>query len=109
DLKQVEDKEIQKMGENLKKKWEENKGKGFVKFDTQDLKIKVEGRSTPENIIVLSDVFCGSAGDIFVHVCKMSPKVTVIGRATQGMNDYSNLTTMEWKGRLRLSYPTSRL
>lgn len=39
----------------------------------------------------------------------MSPKVTVIGRATQGMNDYSNLTTMEWKGRLRLSYPTSRL
>src|SRR5699024_4043874 len=109
DLKRVEDKEIQKMGKNLIKKWQENIGKGFVKFDIQDSKVEVVGQTTPKNIIVLSDVFCGSAGDIFVYLCKMSPKITVIGRATQGMNDYSNLTTMKWNNRLKFSYPTSRL
>lgn len=41
---------------------------------------KGAGKINPQNIVVLTDVTCGSSGDIFAYVCKMSPKVRVIGR-----------------------------
>ena len=51
----------------------------------------------------------GSSGDSFVEYCKKSSKVTVIGRATMGLNDYANLTSKIWDQGFELAYPTSRL
>ncbi|WP_040224768.1 S41 family peptidase [Bhargavaea cecembensis] len=91
--------------------WERYRGKGFVNFDDEnsDSGFEVTGLDFPENIVVLTDNYCGSAGDIFVYLCKQSPKVVVIGRPTMGVNDYSNLSEMVWDDRFKLMYATSRL
>lgn len=57
----------------------------------------------------MTDVYCGSAGDSFIENCKMSSKVTVIGRPTAGLNDYANLAIQRWDEGFELWYPTSRL
>ncbi|MET3576577.1 S41 family peptidase [Bhargavaea ullalensis] len=91
--------------------WEKHRGKGFVSFeeDSSDSDYMVTGQPFPENIIVLIDNYCGSAGDIFAYLCKQSPKVTMIGRPTMGVNDYSNLSEMVWDHQFKLMYATSRL
>lgn len=91
--------------------WEKHRGKGFVNFNNEssDDEYEITGLDFPENIIVLADNFCGSAGDIFVYLCKQSPKITIIGRPTMGVNDYSNLSTMVWDNQFELMYATSRL
>ncbi|MEH7456753.1 S41 family peptidase [Bacillus sp. JJ1127] len=91
-----------------------NYNKGFVTFDTSGLPpelqtLKIHGRETPSKVVVLTDVTCGSSGDSFVETCKKSSKLTVIGRPTAGVNDYSNLAVMEWDDTFALYYPTSRL
>lgn len=40
--------------------------------------------------------------------CKESSKVTVVGRATMGVNDYSDLVIKEWNDMFSLYYPISR-
>lgn len=91
--------------------WEKYRGKGFVSFDNKDDEniYEITGLNFPGNIIVLTDNYCGSAGDIFVYLCKQSPKITVIGRPTMGVNDYSNLTKKVWNHQFKLMYATSRL
>ena len=91
--------------------WEKHRGKGFVNFDNEssDGEYEITGLDFPENIIVLADNYCGSAGDIFVYLCKQSPKITIIGRPTMGVNDYSNLSKMVWDNQFELMYATSRL
>lgn len=89
--------------------WVKHRGKGFVSFNDGSEKIELKGLHNPENIILLTDNYCGSAGDIFVYLCKKSPKVKVVGRPTMGVNDYSNLTIMKWNEKFELFYPTSRL
>lgn len=91
--------------------WEKHRGNGFVNFDKEDSmkEYEITGLNPPNNIIVLVDNYCGSAGDIFVYLCKQSPKVTVIGRPTMGLNDYSNLAVMQWHDQFELMYATSRL
>ncbi|MBF0753057.1 peptidase [Jeotgalicoccus nanhaiensis] len=88
--------------------FESNTGKGFVSLDNGG-DFEVEGSEFPKNIVVLSDVYCGSAGDIFVDLAGRSQKVTVIGRATAGLNDYSNLINKDWNDVFSLYYPTSRM
>lgn len=88
--------------------FEINTGKGFVSLDNGG-EFEVEGSEFPENIVILSDVYCGSAGDIFVDLAGRSKKVTVIGRATAGLNDYSNLINKDWNDVFSLYYPTSRM
>lgn len=88
--------------------WKKNRGKGFVSFGGADTTPYPSGKEYPENIVVLTDVMCGSSGDVFAYICKMSSKVRMIGRPTAGLNDYSNLVTMEWND-FEFSYPTSRL
>lgn len=85
----------------------ENRGKGLV-VDENDLDFPIEGQAFPKHVYILSDVYCGSSGDMFVAVAKKSPKVTVVGRNTLGITDYSNLTTVEY-GDFTFSYPTSRM
>lgn len=91
--------------------WEKHRGKGFVNFNEDNAieEYEITGLDKPRNVIVLVDNYCGSAGDIFVYLCKQSPKVTVIGRPTMGVNDYSNLSVMQWEDQFELMYATSRL
>ena len=71
---------------------------------------KFEGKDkSPEQVIILSDCMCGSAGDEFVEICKESSKVTVLGRATMGVTDYSDLVVRQWEDKFHLYYPISRL
>ncbi|WP_335429796.1 S41 family peptidase [Bacillus sp. JJ1609] len=93
------------------REWEKNKGNRFVEFDFAEFipDTFVRGLPNPNCVIVLADVFCGSAGDSFVEHCKKSRKVTVIGRPTKGLNDYANLAVKRWEQGLELWYPTSRL
>src|SRR5699024_387092 len=91
--------------------WVKHRGEGFIHMDEDgdDNVVEVEVRAHPKQVIMLIDNFCGSAGDIFVYYCKQSPKVTVIGRPTMGVNDYSNLNEMVWNDQFKLMYATSRL
>ncbi|MFS1516204.1 S41 family peptidase [Bacillus sp. SCS-151] len=95
----------------LRDEWEKHQGKGVVKFDFSDLKQLAifSGSKSPNKIIILTDVYCGSSGDSFVELCKKSSKVTVIGRPTAGVNDYSSLAVMKWNNLFELWYPTTRL
>ncbi|MCM3238899.1 S41 family peptidase [Heyndrickxia oleronia] len=106
----TEDEYTKKVLKIFLREWEKNKGKGFVQFDLSDLEDTIiQGRKNPEQIIVMTDVTCGSSGDSFVEICKRSSKVTVIGRPTAGLNDYANLAVMKWHDQFELWYPTSRL
>ena len=90
--------------------WEKYQGQGFVRFGDEEIhEYSIDGSEHPEKIVVLTDNYCGSAGDIFVYLCKQSSKVTVIGRPTMGVNDYSNLTSKIWNHQFELMYATSRL
>ena len=95
----------------FQREWKRNKGKGFVEFDFSELMPDtfIKGNDFPKSVVVLTDVRCGSSGDSFVEYCKKSSKVTVIGRATMGLNDYANLTSKKWDEGFELAYPTSRL
>ncbi|GGA72670.1 S41 family peptidase [Ornithinibacillus halotolerans] len=111
-LETIESEEYRKgLSQWLDSTWKEHRGKGFVSFDEEssDNDFIVEGLEHPKNIILLADNFCGSTGDIFVYSCKQSPKVTVVGRPTMGINDYSNLVEKRWNDLFELMYPTSRL
>lgn len=91
--------------------WVKHRGKGFISFDEEesDSRFEIKGHQHPKHIILLTDNLCGSAGDMFVYFCKQSPKVTVVGRPTMGINDYSNLNVKKWNNQFKLLFPTSRL
>ena len=61
----------------------------------------------PNRIFILSDIYCRSSGDNFVQMMKQFKKVTVVGRPTLGILDYSNCCTVDY-GDYRLMFPTSR-
>ena len=82
-----------------------NKGKGFVKV-ASDSNVII-GRKYPLKVLVYTDEGCCSAGENFVETVSQSDKVTIIGRPTMGINDYSNCTNAVW-GDFYLAYPTSR-
>ncbi|EGV06738.1 S41 family peptidase [Streptococcus constellatus subsp. pharyngis] len=86
-----------------------NKDKGYVLYDQSDEAIlpDVIGQEKPEKLFILSDVYCGSSGDNFVLMMKAFDKVTVIGRPTLGILDYSNCCTVDF-GDYEFVFPTSR-
>lgn len=81
------------------------KGKGFVKEPND--KMTVFGKKYPTSVKIYTDEGCCSAGESFVEIVAQSPKVTVIGRPSMGINDYSNCTNAVWDD-FYLAYPTSR-
>jgi hypothetical protein len=83
---------------------------GLVEIDLKDAipDMIVKGQKKPENIVVLADLYCGSSGDAFVETAALSEKVTIVGRGTAGITDYSNLAVQEWSNTFALMYPTSR-
>lgn len=85
----------------------ELRGKGFV-ADYEEEDIDVMGDSYIENVFILTDESCCSAGDAFVDMFKGLPKVKVVGRATEGIQDYSNVAYALFD-EYALIYPTSRL
>lgn len=111
ELNKTEDEQARLFINVFKSEWEKNKGKGFVEFDFSDIipDTFIKGKHIPKSVVVLSDNKCGSSGDSFVELCKKSNKVTVVGRATMGLNDYANLATQQWEEGFHLMYPTSRL
>lgn len=69
-----------------------NRNKGFVEFHFDDFQneYSIVGSSVPKQVIILTDKYCGSSGDQFVIDASQSEKVTLIGRPTRGVIDYSN-------------------
>ena len=93
------------------KELEENRGKGYVLYGNEDSNQNflpdVLGLAQPEKVFVLADVTCGSSGDNFVDTMKKMSKVTVLGRPTMGILDYSNCCVKDF-GDYELLFPTSR-
>lgn len=108
-MEEVQDKELKEHLHMFLVKFEENVGNGFKILFEETPSMTIEGKKFPQQVVVLTDVNCGSAGEDFVESCKKSSKATVIGRSTAGVNNYSNLTIMEWEGVFELWYPTSRI
>ncbi|MBM7613749.1 S41 family peptidase [Alkaliphilus hydrothermalis] len=88
-----------------------NRGKGFVKIDSFDSVMRSfdETSVNPKHVVVITDIYCGSSGDQFIYDVKQANKVTVIGRPTAGILDYSNLTSIKIDEVFHLMYPTSKL
>ena len=83
-------------------------GKGFVTEENGDgFTYPLQGTPLPERVFVLTDCNCGSSGDSFVQIVSTMEKVTVVGRPTMGILDYSNLAFKAY-GDFTLYYPTSR-
>lgn len=85
----------------------EHCGEGFVR-SLGDFTVSVKGEAAaPKHVYILADCYCGSTGDAFVENVSISPKVTVVGRPTMGILDYSNLNMITY-GSYGFAYPTSR-
>lgn len=96
--------------ENEIKLYRENYGKGFIAIEEDEaFDFLIKGGSKPKNIYILTDQYCGSSGDSFVKLAKLSPKVTIVGRNTMGVLDYSNVAFLELDDHFTLMYATSRM
>lgn len=98
-----------KLLEDFRNNLLQNRGKGYVRYqdDQDELFPGVKGGHYPEQIFVLSDIYCASSGDNFVKMMKNFKKVTVIGRPTLGILDYSNCCKVDYDDYF-LMFPTSR-
>ena len=98
-----------KLLEDFRNNLLQNRGKGYVRYqdDQDELFPGVRGGHYPEQIFVLSDIYCASSGDNFVKMVKNFKKVTVIGRPTLGILDYSNCCKVDYDDYF-LMFPTSR-
>lgn len=98
-----------KLLEDFRNNLLQNRGKGYVRYqdDQDELFPGVKGGHYPEQIFILSDIYCASSGDNFVKMMKDFKKVTVIGRPTLGILDYSNCCKVDYDDYF-LMFPTSR-
>ena len=98
-----------KLLEDFRNNLLQNRGKGYVRYqdDQDELFPGVKGGHYPEQIFVLSDIYCASSGDNFVKMMKDFKKVTIIGRPTLGILDYSNCCKVDYDDYF-LMFPTSR-
>ena len=101
--------ETVKLLEDMKEELLRHRGKGFVPYqqESEEFFPEVRGGQYPEQIFILSDIYCRSSGDNFVQMMKQFKKVTVVGRPTLGILDYSNCCTVDY-GDYQLMFPTSR-
>ena len=101
--------ETVKLLEDMKENLIHYRGKGYVAYkeESEEFFPEVRGGHYPEQIFVLSDIYCASSGDNFVQMMRQFKKVTVVGRPTLGILDYSNCCTVDY-GDFCLMFPTSR-
>lgn len=88
----------------------QNRGKGFIAFgsnEDSESEPTYVGTTLPKKVYVITDESCASSGDAFVHDISKCSKVTVVGRPTMGILDYSNCSAQAYDQYL-LVYPTSR-
>lgn len=86
----------------------ENYGKGFVICEEMEIEsLSYVGTALPKKVFIITDEDCGSSGDSFVDIMRKSEKVTVVGRKTMGILDFSNCISADF-GEYKLIYPTSR-
>ncbi len=83
------------------------KGKGFHPVKADEFLFPQSGTRFPERVAVLTDCTCASSAESFVEIASRLKKVTIIGRPTMGICDYSNLMRVDF-GDYVLHYPTSR-
>ena len=104
--------EAKAMIKQMEAELEQNCGKGFVVTTEDDgsenIDLPYVGDTKVEKVFVLTDGNCGSSGDNCVQILGAFPKVTVVGRPTMGILDYSNVAVQDY-GDFSLMYPTSRL
>lgn len=85
-----------------------NRGKGFVKLGSDESnELPYVGTELPRRVYIITDEDCASSGDAFVGDIGKCGKVTVVGRPTMGILDYSNCTGAFYDDYV-LVYPTSR-
>lgn len=110
--KVIKDKEALNDLDSAEELCRKHSGDGFVALDFSDsLKEKAStfvGTDSPQKVVILTDVYCASAAEYFVDSCRPSAKVTVVGRSTMGVNDYSDLVIKQWPEMFSLYYPISR-
>lgn len=101
--------DIRPMVEQMKADIAQNMGKGMVVqgSSSEDEGFTFIGKELPKKVWIITDQNCASSGDAFVQDMSYSPKVTVVGRPTLGILDYSNCT-VEMFDQFRMLYPTSR-
>lgn len=99
--------ETVKMLDAMEAELEKYKGKGFVE-DSQDMELPIEGEDGVAHVYIITDENCASSGDAFVEIMGVSPKVTVVGRPTMGIQDYSSVCEVAL-GDFSFVYPTTRL
>lgn len=96
--------------ENMKNNLLKYRGQGMVVDESMDDETgigDIVGRALPHKVWIITDQNCGSSGDAFVYDMSFSPKVTVVGRPTLGIIDYSNCSVETWE-HFKMVYPTSR-
>jgi Peptidase family S41 len=102
-----------RMVEFAEKQFKTYQNQGFVAFDFSEYisenEENFDGEDYPEKVIILTDYYCLSAGEELVETSKQSSKVTIVGRATMGINDYSDVVCANWDNQFSLCYPISRL
>ncbi|MCF6136555.1 S41 family peptidase [Pseudalkalibacillus berkeleyi] len=109
-LEQTDDTNLKHQISHFISELKKHRGKGFVELDLDEIgdSLSFYCKNGPQNVIILTDVYCGSSGDAFVETCKKSSKVTVMGRSTKGLNDYSNIALKRFDNTFELYYPTSK-
>ena len=101
--------DIRPMVEKMRGNFLKYRGKGMVADESDDESGlgDIVGRVLPHKVWIITDQNCLSSGDAFVQDMFHSPKVTVVGRPTLGILDYSNCSIETWDN-FRMVYPTSR-
>lgn len=95
---------LTKLSEHLRN----NRGRGFTSAASDDdAPLPYVGAAVPKKVYIIADENCASSGDAFVDTMRKSSKVTVVGRPTMGILDFSNCSQAVFDN-YTLVYPTSR-
>ena len=69
----------------------------------------IEKKAGPSQVLILTDVSCRLAGEALANAVRGQKRVSLIGRPTAGMLDYTNRITIDYDDiQARFSYPISR-
>lgn len=99
-------KELQPLYDKIINEHKKLRGAGFAAVADGDC-FDVTGLGYPRRVVVLTDCTCASSGESFVKSVAWLNKVTVVGRPTMGILDYSNVAEADF-GDYIFVYPTSR-
>lgn len=85
-----------------------NRGKGWVEEVVEADSLPVHAGPAGQRVVLLTDVVCADAAEWLVRIAAGSPRVTTVGRATQGSLDYANPLAMAFEDRFIFVYPMSK-